>query len=368
MGKKTVCLWLALLLLSITAVAGHAFGSHFLGDVGKPADYDLTIKEFRHVIKEFDAYVNQLPSAYDWRDLNKVTPAKDQGNCGSCWAFASVGSFESKLLINRDLLSDLSEQQQVSCNTAMAGCNGGSMDALKFWQNVGPMEESCTGYPSNNGSKPACSDFSDCNTLDWRSTGYYTVNTASASEIKTSLYNDGPTYFRYDVYSDFNDFWNNAGPGAVYTYQSGNYRGGHAVLIIGWDDAKAAWLCKNSWGEETGPNEDGTFWIAYSGHAKSLRFGMANMDIKPVEATYSISGTIENAYGIPIKKVKVKVTGPIKKVVKTAPDGTYTVGGLGNGDYTIKPKKGRYTFTPSERTVTINGADLENQDFTGTKP
>ena len=54
--------------------------------------------------------------------------------------------------------------------------------------------------------------------------------------------------------------------------------GGHAVLLIGWDDWKQAFLCKNSWGNG-GPNGDGTFWIAYSGHANNLGFGMANFSV-----------------------------------------------------------------------------------------
>jgi hypothetical protein len=51
------------------------------------------------------------------------------------------------------------------------------------------------------------------------------------------------------------------------------------VLLIGWDDSKGAYLCKNSWGRNDGPNGDGTFWIAYSGHAHSLGFQMSNFAV-----------------------------------------------------------------------------------------
>jgi len=51
------------------------------------------------------------------------------------------------------------------------------------------------------------------------------------------------------------------------------------VLIIGWNDTEDAYLCKNSWGATGGPNNDGTFWIAYSGHAHNLYFGMVNFDL-----------------------------------------------------------------------------------------
>ncbi len=208
-----------------------------------------------------------------------VTPAKDQQDCGSCWAFASVGAFESKLLIASQPTYDLSEEQQIACNTEQSGCLGGSMDALQYWYSVGPMLESCTGYPSHTGVTGACANVSGCSTLDYRTLGYYTVDMSDADEIKTSLTTDGPTYFRYDYYTDFQTFWDSGSSGDVYTQSQGTHNGGHAVLIIGWSDTKQAWLLKNSWGANAGPNGDGTFWMAYSGHANDLAFGMANVTV-----------------------------------------------------------------------------------------
>jgi hypothetical protein len=262
-------------VLETTAAAQHA-----LGDLGKPLDYDKTIKRFRTIIPNFDAYVAQvLPTAYDWRAYGMVTPAKDQGNCGSCWAFASVGTLESKILMMGRSPYDISEQQQVSCNTAMLGCNGGYMTALQFWYTEGPMLESCTGYPSYGGAEPDCESLAPCSQLPYHTMNYYTVNTSDINEIKTSLYNDGPTYFSFYVYADFFTFWDTAAPGTVYVNSSSSYEGGHAVLIIGWDDSKGAWLLKNSWGATGGPNGDGTFWMAYTGHAHNLSFGMPNVEV-----------------------------------------------------------------------------------------
>jgi hypothetical protein len=112
-----------------------------------------------------------------------------------------------------------------------------------------------------------------------RVTPFYTVDPTTA-DFKNSLYVYGPSYWRYDVYSDFDTYWNTGGPDDVYVSQSGaSYRGGHAVLLIGWDDARGAFLCKNSWGTYAGPNGDGTFWIAYSDHYNDLRFGMSNFSL-----------------------------------------------------------------------------------------
>ncbi len=248
-----------------------------LGDTGKPDNYDSLIRDFSEFIDDFDTFLDNLPDKFDWRDRGVVAPAKNQGSCGSCWAFASTGAFESKIAIKGGSLNDLSEQQQVSCNDEMRGCQGGNADALKFWYNQGPMKESCTGYTAD---ETPCSQISSCEKLSYNTAGFYTVNTDDPKEIKTSLYNDGPAYFRYDVHSDFMTFWNTYSPDKVYKNTDIYLEGGHAVLIIGWDEDKQAWLCKNSWGATAGPNGDGTFWIAYSGHAKDLNFGMTNFTLK----------------------------------------------------------------------------------------
>ncbi|NIV28742.1 MAG: hypothetical protein GWN58_04250, partial [Anaerolineae bacterium] len=60
-----------------------------------------------------------------------------------------------------------------------------------------------------------------------------------------------------DFYSDFYTYWDHGKPGDVYINKGGSLLGGHAVLLIGWDDNKEAYLCKNSWGTYGGPNNDG---------------------------------------------------------------------------------------------------------------
>ncbi len=278
------------------------------GDLGKPDEYEQTIKHFRDAFPDtgdYENYVTQLPDSFDWRNEGVVTraknerhitPADDQGDCGSCWAFAAIGAFESKIMIMGDPEYDLSEQQQVSCNKdGQYGCCGGYLNAAKFWYDRGPLLESCTRYNDYNStttdcgckdeppfiycSNVSCNVLDACVELSYRTEGYYTVNTGNENEIKISLTDDGPAPFRFDTYVDFNNFWDIASAGDVYT-QAGNLRkGGHVVLLIGWDDNRGAWLCKNSWGDANGPDGDGTFWIAYSGHEHDLNFGMSNFKI-----------------------------------------------------------------------------------------
>jgi hypothetical protein len=257
------------LSLALLVDAGVYAQGYRLGDI--PLDAETYQKHVRLRPLEM---VEALPSAYDARDDGIITSPKDQGSCGSCWAFASVGAMESHLLKAYGVgPEDLSEQQQVSCNTSMSGCSGGNSSAIRYWETKGSLDESCFPYTANDTTP--CGE-AGCDQLGYRVVNWHTV---AENEFKASLYNDGPSYWRYTVYSDFFTFWNFGSPGEVYINSSNSYEGGHAVLLIGWDDSKGAYLCKNSWGDNGGPNNDGTFWIAYSGHAQDLNFQMSNFDL-----------------------------------------------------------------------------------------
>jgi formylglycine-generating enzyme required for sulfatase activity/Leucine-rich repeat (LRR) protein len=283
-------------LIIILVIPGLYAQDMPMGDLGLPDDYDETIVFVELDLRGDDLVAGTLPSYFNWNDQGMVTTAKDQGYCGSCWAFAAVGAFESKLLVMGESIYDLSEQQQISCNISMFGCDGGNMTSLKFWNYHGPKEENCTGYPSYSGAVAPCYNFDNCEEFPYRTIEYYTVDTNDINSIKASLYNDGPTYFRFNVYSDFITFWNTGTPGDVYIQGSGDKLGGHAVLIIGWDDNKNAWFCKNSWGATAGPNGDGTFWIAFSGHAHDLGFGMANVKVKINDPFFEYAGSVETIF------------------------------------------------------------------------
>lgn len=208
-------------------------------------------------------------SSFDWRVYEVVTGVKDQAGCGSCWAFSAVGAMESALLINDNTPGidlDLSEQFVVSCDNDNYGCCGGYMDRVyDFLTYSGTIDESC--FPYNSSGTCKCNRFfcrnitNACDNMcaAWESShkrisGWEPVS-YDVDAIKSALL-DGPVPCGMDVYTDFFYY-----TGDVYQYTWGDYEGGHAVIIVGWNDADGCWIVKNSWGTAWG--EGGYFRIKY---------------------------------------------------------------------------------------------------------
>ena len=198
--------------------------------------------------------VGQLPSHLDWRDNNGdwVTAVKNQSACGSCWDFSATAQVETWWQIynaDPDSNIDLSEQFVLSCSGA-GSCDGGGVEAaLTFYQQNGVPLESCMPYQVDDGVP--CSDA--C--LDWQQQavsipgwGYVTLEESIVDNIKQAVLRH-PVSVSYTVYEDFRAY-----TGGVYEHVLGVSVGGHAVLIVGWDDANECWIVKNSWGPNWGEN------------------------------------------------------------------------------------------------------------------
>lgn len=204
----------------------------------------------------------QYPSKIDYRNYlgyNWMTPIRDQKSCGSCWAFSTLGSLEAIIkLYNSDpnMDIDLSEQELISC-TATGSCayGGSQLFAANYIKASGITDESCFPYIAQEGDcKNRCQNpkireyLKDAGTI-----GFFSI--AGEEDIKSALIKYGPIPTSMNVYSDFYSY-----KGGVYQKTSNaTEEGWHAIVFVGWDDSKNAWLCKNSWGDDFG--EKGYFWI-----------------------------------------------------------------------------------------------------------
>ncbi len=199
--------------------------------------------------------INSLPAKFDWRDHqgNWVTPVKDQGQCGSCWDFSAVGQIESWWMIhnaNPDSMIDLSEQFILSCSNAGTCADGGWMhEALEFVKFNGVPPEACFDYRAVDGipCSEACADWKD-HTVTIPGWGWITYGKIIVDNIKSAVYRN-PVSAAFTVYSDFYSYHS-----GVYEHVFGEVEGGHAIVIVGWDDEEQSWICKNSWGKDWGQN------------------------------------------------------------------------------------------------------------------
>jgi len=185
-----------------------------------------------------------LPSSY----TGVYTPVKNQGSCGSCWAFGTIGAMEAAYKKKYGTTLDLSEQYLVSCNTLGYGCDGGWF-AFAMCKSPGAILESCFPYKAVDAPCSYCS-----NPTRYYLPSYGSVSTTTA-KIKQAIYTYGSVAAAVYVNSYFQ------------AYKSGTFTGcqngtvNHAIILCGWDDAKGAWLLKNSWG--TGWGINGFMWIKY---------------------------------------------------------------------------------------------------------
>ncbi|MES2592153.1 MAG: C1 family peptidase [Bacteroidota bacterium] len=219
------------------------------------------------VVPDFTAYsennnqksMQTLPAVYDMRTNGKITPVKDQGNCGSCWLFPTMGAVESSWKVLGLSNFDLSEDNLKNCHGFdYLPCDGGNheMATSYFSRSTGPYLETQDPYSATSTACPTgltpTAYVSDARFLP-----------RNKNAIKQALFDFGAVYntFHWD-----DDSYNESDYTYYYSGSSSDYN--HAVLIVGWDDTKVtaggtgAWIIKNSWGASWGQN--GFFYLSYN--------------------------------------------------------------------------------------------------------
>lgn len=254
---------------------------------------------------DVDVNENSLPSEYDLRKYNRVTSVRNQGSEGLCWDFAATASMESNILTNPGLASkegdnpsqtlDLSERGHTwyihtnfddensplygdYIDDPEKGSNGGFADivARGLSAGYGAYPESLLPYEQLSAGCPeGLRYYSDYRLKD------YSELTKDNSLIKKTVIEKGAVVINYSCFlantymvDGMQSYYDNGNP------IDGKYGQGHLVAVVGWDDSfskdkfnpemqpqnDGAWLCKNSWGEESCSTADGYkgyFWMSY---------------------------------------------------------------------------------------------------------
>jgi C1A family cysteine protease len=184
-------------------------------------------------------------TSLDWRTKGVVNPIKNQGQCGSCWAFSATASVESVHAIKTGKLVSLSEQQLVDCSDSFGnqGCNGGLMDqAFEYLiKNGGQCTEASYPYQGVDGTCQTCTPVAEIK-------GYTDVTAGNEAAIMPAL-NINPISIAIEADQNGFQFYS----GGVFSGVCGTNLD-HGVNLVGYgtDAGKNYWILRNSWGTSWG--------------------------------------------------------------------------------------------------------------------
>lgn len=224
--------------------------------------------------------VSELPRAIDWRDHkpNVVSSVKDQGHCGSCWAFAAAAVLESQVALTTGLLFDFSPQQIAMCSPnpnhcgGSGGCDGATAEiAFDYLATSGILEEYELGYNAYYGANAACG-VTDEMIPKATISGYVHLPTNNYTALMNAVAEIGPISISVDA-------------STFHSYEGGIFDGcnqeqpdiNHAVTLVGYgeENGQKYWTVRNSWSASYG--EAGYIRVARSDYDEEV----CGIDVTP---------------------------------------------------------------------------------------
>ena len=219
------------------------------------------IKADDSMVKQFNDTSTKLANV-DWRLKGAVTPVKNQGQCGSCWAFSTTEQIESDVFLKTGVLNVLSPQQIVSCDTVDAGCNGGNpINAYGYVQGAGGIEFLKNyAYTSGTTQSNGVCDFTKSDVAPNTSPIGYTIISQSATQEKNmyAQIQESPMSVCVDA-----TLWQTYSSGIITAADNCGTSIDHAVQAVGVGGVGTStpyWIVRNSWTSSWG--EDGYVYVA----------------------------------------------------------------------------------------------------------
>jgi len=204
-----------------------------------------------------------LPDTFDarqqWSNCSSIGTIQNQARCGSCWAFGAVETATDRFCIHKNIQTQLSFEDLVTCDDNDNGCEGGDdVSAMQYIKKRGLVSEACSPYtiPTCPPAQQPCLDFvstpscvQKCvnDTINYAADKHHFTSIYSLSDVASmmkDLVQNGPFEVCFDVYEDFLGY-----KSGVYQHTSGKYLGGHCVKLLGYgtENNTPYWLIANQW-------------------------------------------------------------------------------------------------------------------------